>query len=318
MHRSKEELRETALYKGKPQSNSTIIYRSVPSDSTTELNKAKSEKNELENKHKELKVKHEYLTKENTQLNNEKVKLEKEVQSLKLNDRFEEEIDKAIKENCHDREINTPKNIKISKPVFDKLAPKIDSIKSEHKVEDDNIIHKDSNTTCYGKVDNKLEKKVNDKCHKIHHLHKLMDSLGVDKDEKGQVDEGHKEFSDFIDSSNLDIKHRLSFNKLYDDYDYTCKKGNKVPIEKATAIKYKYANNSANDKECFKISDKKITTYGDNSFSDECAPIIAAYKALQDRNIPHYSGCDLKDYDDENIHELLKPNDAEDNIDSNI
>ena len=93
------------------------------------------------------------------------------------------------------------------------------------------------------------------------------------------------------------------------------KKGKKVPIEKATAIKYKYANNSANDKECFKISDKKITTYGNNSFSDECAPIIAAYKALQDRNIPHYSGCDLKDYDDENIHELLKPNDVEGNTD---
>ena len=64
---------------------------------------------------------------------------------------------------------------------------------------------------------------------KFTNLHKLMDSLGVDKDKKGQVDEGHKEFSDFIDSNNLDIKHKLSFNKLYDDYAYTCKKRKKGP-----------------------------------------------------------------------------------------
>jgi hypothetical protein len=107
-----------------------------------------------------------------------------------------------------------------------------------------------------------------------------MNSLGMDRNENGEVDESHKEFIDFMSSNNLDAKRKLSFNKLSDDYAYTCKKGKKVPIEKATAIKYKDVNNTANDKECFKTSNKKITTYGDNSFSDECAPIIAAYKVL--------------------------------------
>ncbi len=142
-----------------------------------------------------------------------------------------------------------------------------------------------------------------------------MDSLGMDKDEKGEVDESHKEFHSFMVNDTLDEKHKLSFNKLHKDYAYTCNKGKKVSIEKATAIKYKDAKNSADDKECFKMKEGKISTYGENSFSERCDPIVNTYKTMQKNDTPHYDNTDLTSYDDKDFHELLKSTDTDNQMD---
>ena len=198
---------------------------------------------------------------------------------------------------------------------YNLTAPIIKKIKAEFFLSDDkgdevkkchatSISHKKSNDKCFEIDDHNLKSTESDNCEKIYSLHTFLDSIGMDKNEKGEVDGGYKEFLNFITSDTLDEKHKSSFNKLYEDYVYTCQKGEKVPIKKATAIKYKDAHNPANDKECFKMAEGKITTYGENSFSDKCTPIIQLYKMTQEDDIPHYTGYNLKDYDDTEIHKI--------------
>lgn len=60
--------------------------------------------------------------------------------------------------------------------------------------------------------------------------------------------------------------------------------------------------------ECLKVENGRISTYGENSFSDECAPLINLYMLLQianDKEIWHYNNYDLKDYDDTEFQNIL-------------
>lgn len=59
---------------------------------------------------------------------------------------------------------------------------------------------------------------------------------------------------------------------------------------------------------CFRMEKGEISTYGENSFSDECDPFINLYMLLQianDKEIWHYNNYDLKDYDDTEFQNIL-------------
>jgi hypothetical protein len=86
-----------------------------------------------------------------------------------------------------------------------------------------------------------------------------------------------------------------NFNNFIKRYSYADKDGKKV-------IK------CVGGEECFKMENEKVSTYGENLFSDECAPLINLYILLQtanDNEIWHYENYDLKNYDDAEFNKIL-------------
>ena len=264
-----------------------------------------NEKASLEGKHEDLKKTHENLQKAHNTLANEKASLEGKYEDLKIkfsndNKETEQKDTTGTTEDSSSDNKDKEDGGKLEFPNkigYNLIAPIIEKIKAEFFLSDDkgdevkkchatSISYKKSNDKCFEIDDHNLKSTESDNCEKIYSLHTFLDSIGMDKNEKGEVDGGYKEFLNFITSDTLDEKHKPSFNKLYEDYAYTCQKGKKVPIKKATAIEYKDAHNPANDKECFKMAEGKITTYGENSFSDKCTPIIQLYKMTQEDDIP--------------------------------
>ena len=64
----------------------------------------------------------------------------------------------------------------------------------------------------------------------------------------------------------------------------------------------------ADGQECLEVENGKISTYGENSFSDECAPLINLYMLLQianDKEIWHYNNNNLRDFDDTEFQNIL-------------
>lgn len=312
MAKSGEQIKQSAANKAqKYVSWNNTDYTTTPNTSASELaaEKAKvhaleKQKASLEGNHTDLKKTHENLKNEYDNFKTKCLSDDKDTTGTT------EDSSSDNKDKEDGGKLEFPNKI-----GYNLIAPIIEKIKAEFFLSDDkgdevkkchatSISYKKSNDKCFEIDDHNLKSTESDNCEKIYSLHTFLDSIGMDKNEKGEVDGGYKEFLNFITSDTLDEKHKPSFNKLYEDYAYTCQKGKKVPIKKATAIKYKDAHNPANDKECFKMAEGKITTYGENSFSDKCTPIIQLYKMTQEDDIPHYTGYNLKDYDDTEIHKI--------------
>jgi chromosome segregation ATPase len=188
--------------------------------------------------------------------------------------------------------VNKKISINSEKNAYDILSPTIEKIKSEYffsnntgsEVKKDiatSINQRDSNTKCFeimGSSLKSLESESSD-CEKIYSLHNFLDSVGIDK----------------VDASVID-----NFNSFIKRYSYADKDGKKV-------IKYT-DDKDTEGKECFKMENEKVSTYGENLFSDECAPLINLYIFLQIANgkeIWHYENYDLKDYDDAEFYKIL-------------
>ena len=186
------------------------------------------------------------------------------------------------------------------------LNPTIEKIKSEYffpnymetEVAKDtatSINQRESNTKCFEISDSglkSLESESSD-CEKIYSLHNFLDSIGIDKDNAT-----HTEFLNFLGNATTpELNSALAekFNNFINQYSYANEGGKKV-------IKY------TDGQECFKIDNEKISTYGQNSFSDECAPLINLYTLLQTANaneIWHYENYDLKNHDDAEFCKIL-------------
>ncbi|WP_236869802.1 hypothetical protein [Candidatus Bandiella numerosa] len=189
-------------------------------------------------------------------------------------------------------EANEPISINSEKNAYDMLSLTIEKIQSEYffsnntgtEVKKDtatSINHRESNTKCFeisGSSLKSLESESSD-CEKIYSLRNFLDSVGMDKGDASVI---------------------ANFSNLIKQYSYADKDGKKV-------IKYTDGKGQG-DQECFKMENEKISTYGENSFSDECAPLINLYTLLQTANgkeIWHYENYDLKNYDDTQFNEIL-------------
>jgi hypothetical protein len=199
-----------------------------------------------------------------------------------------------------------PISINSEKNAYNMLNPTIEKIKSEYffsnlmgtEVAKDtatSINHKESNTKCFeisGSSLKSLESESSD-CEKIYSLHNFLDSIGMDEDVIT-----HPEFLNFMSTNNtpkLESMITTNFNNFIKRYSYADKDGKKV-------IK------CVGGEECFKMENEKVSTYGENLFSDECAPLINLYILLQtanDNEIWHYENYDLKNYDDAEFNKIL-------------
>lgn len=110
-------------------------------------------------------------------------------------------------------------------------------------------------------------------------------------------DINHAGFLSFMNNNNpSELKNMVApkFDNVIKQYSYVGKK----------AIKH------ADGQECLKVKNEKISTYGENSFSDECASLINIYMLLQianDKEIYHYTGYNLGDVDDTEFQNILSP-----------
>jgi hypothetical protein len=183
---------------------------------------------------------------------------------------------------------------------YNLIAPIIEKIKAEFFLSDDkgdevkkchatSISYKKSNDKCFEIDDHNLKSTESDNCEKIYSLHTFLDSIGMDKDNTN-----HAEFLGFM-SDSTELKEGLAAN-LHDfikQYSYSAQE----KLLKHVA-----------GQECLKVENGRISTYGENSFSDECAPLINLYMLLQianDKEIWHYNNYDLKDYDDTEFQNIL-------------
>jgi septal ring factor EnvC (AmiA/AmiB activator) len=186
------------------------------------------------------------------------------------------------------------------------LNPTIEKIKSEYffsnymgtEVAKDtatSINQRESNTKCFEISDSSLKSLGSESsdCEKIYSLHNFLDSIGMDEDAIT-----HPEFLNLMSTNNapkLESMVNTNFNNFIKRYSYADKDGKKV-------IKY------VGGEECFKMENEKVSTYGENLFSDECAPLINLYILLQtanDNEIWHYENYDLKNYDDAEFNKIL-------------
>ncbi len=199
-----------------------------------------------------------------------------------------------------------PTSINSEKNAYDMLNPTIEKIKSEYffsnnngdEVEKDtstSINQRESNTKCFeisGSSLKSLESESSD-CEKIYSLHNFLDSIGMDED-----DANHLQFLNFMNTNNaskLESMVATNFSNFIKRYSHSDKDGKKV-------IKY------AEGQECFKMENEKVSTYGENSFSDECAPLVNLYILLQtanDNEIWHYENYDLTHHDDAEFNKIL-------------
>ncbi|MBY0580556.1 MAG: hypothetical protein K2P53_02590 [Rickettsiales bacterium] len=192
------------------------------------------------------------------------------------------------------------------KNAYNMLNSTIEKIKSEYFFSNDtgtevkkdtatSINQRESNTKCFEISDSSLKSTDSESsdCKKIYSLHNFLDSIGMDKD-----DANHLQFLNFMSTNNateLESMITTNFNNFIKRYSYADKDGKKV-------IKY------AEGQECFKMENEKVSTYGENSFSDECAPLVNLYILLQtanDNEIWHYETCDLTDHDDAEFNKIL-------------
>ena len=345
MAKSAEQIKQSAankVQKNVQPSNTSFI--NIPSNANTanELaaEKAKAqalenkhialanEKALLEGKHKNLNETHANLEKAHDTLANEKALLEEKHNDLNItyenlkkvhkdlkikfsndNKEIEQEDTTGITEDSSSDNKDKKDGGKLefsNKIGYNLIAPIIEKIKAEFFLSDDkenkvkkcdatSISHKESHIKCFEKSAHSIKsiESEPDNCEKIYSLHTFLDSIGMEKD-----DINHAGFLSFVDNNNQSELENMvapKFNDFINQYSYADEGGKKV-------IKY------IDGQECFRMEKGEISTYGENSFSGKCAPLINLYMLLQiakNEEIYHFNGYDLKDYDDTEFQNIL-------------
>ncbi len=202
--------------------------------------------------------------------------------------------------------INTEDKVKLkifNNTDYNLFTPFIEKIKSEYLVLDNtgaemekckatSISHKNLNTKCF-EIDTNALKNIystSKNCEKTHSLHTFLDSIGMDKN-----DSNHTEFLSFMnDDTKLKEDLASKFNNFIEQYSGVCAKGRKI-------IQH------TDGQECLRMENGKISTYGENSFSDKCAPLINLYMLLQtakDEEIYHHRDYTLENHNDSEFQKI--------------